>query len=55
MKKSKWKSKTIWMGAITILGSVITGLESGADTKTIIIGALGAVMIVLRKMTKEAI
>lgn len=53
--KSIFKSRTALTGAAAIIGAVITGLESGADTKTIVIGVLGAVMIVLRKLTTEAV
>lgn len=53
--KSKLKSKTMITGAMTVLGAVIYGLEAGYDTKTVIIGALGAVMIVLRQLTTEPV
>lgn len=53
--KSIFKSKTAITGATAVIGAIITGLESGADAKTIIIGVLGVAMIILRRMTTEPV
>ena len=58
--KSWWKSKTIWINALTGIAGVLTAItmpDAGLDPKTVgIVGSiLAALNIVLRLITDEPI
>lgn len=51
----KWyKSKVVWVGILTILGGVITGISGELQTGSELT-ALGIINIILRYMTSQSI
>lgn len=55
MTKKWWKSKTLWLGVIVVIGGIaeyISGLPVGVAISTIIAGVLG---IVIRFLTKQGL
>ncbi len=52
MNKKWYKSRTLWVNAIAIVGIVVVGKEFDAEVVGIVLGALN---LILRLLTKEGL
>ena len=58
MKKPWWKSKTIWIDVLTLLGVIITSITAWPDMQqygTQLATALAVVNVMLRMITNEGL
>jgi hypothetical protein len=53
--KHWYRSKTIWLGVLTIAMSGLTAAQEGASWQQIAIGCVGAAIILLRTVTDKPV